>query len=268
MIILPNEVQNTNDTALVHPYTPEFRIRLGEERPGLKNYIMPERNNESYKIIPVITHDKTTDMRWLSIAERVDDDNLIIRFINQKPYKLYSYVEDQGEKFVSQLGRVMNWFGEYIYYFLVNRHDIGFKNDKVIDVYNQLPVKVVTLNPFFDVIAEFCHERKINVPVFDGRKFEDGVVLKPKISVVFYALFAGIKTRVMLKAGVSFNSENGPSFGFNSNRVYTISPAVGVDNLDQNYRLHIVEPGFGSNELSLLNQDIVKAWLKAVVERI
>lgn len=265
MIILPNE-KSVATQGIGHPLVPEMIVKLGENDEGssMVNTIPGKSlfDHPDAKLYPMFTYTKNNDYHWLSIVERPVDDEVVVRFTCDASSK--------GPWFdCSPEGRIMRWFGEFIYDYLLRAHDIEIRHYGLFHGDSGHAVKLRTLCPFFDVIEEYVTERGFTVPIFNTDNPTPGQQLKPKITEQYSALFAGIKAQVSMRAEIDYvfdpTRKVRPGGSLKPARYFTIRPALGLPQYDESYAITITEEGFSNVALYPKNQAIVEAWLKAIV---
>lgn len=265
MIILPNEKSVVTHNA-VHPLVPEMIVGLGEnDADDSMINIIPKKSlfdHPDAKLYPMFTYTKNNDYHWLSIVERSVGEEVVVRFTCDVPSK--------GVWFdCSPEGRVMRWFGEFIYDFLLRIPHVDIRPYGLFPCDSRQTLNLKTLSPFFEVIEEYVAERGIIVPVFNTDNLTPGQQLKPKITEQYHALFGGIKAKVSMRAEIDFvfSQTKGlhSSGSFKPARYFTVTPALDLPQYDERYAITITEEGFSNAVLYPKNQAIVEAWLKAIV---
>lgn len=265
MIILPNEKSVVTQNA-VHPLVPELIVDLAEKDDnGTIVNVIPKKSlfdHPAAKLYPMFTYTKNNDYHWLSIVERPVEGKVVVRFTCSTPGK--------GAWFdCSPEGRIMRWFGEFIYEYLLRTPNIDIRPYGLFQCDDRYLLNLKTLSPFFEVIEEYVTERGIIVPVFNTDNLSPGQQLKPKITEQYHALFGGIKARVSMRAEIDYVFDQtkwlNSSGSFKPARYFTVTPALDLSQYDERYAFTITEEGFSNVALYPKNQAIVEAWLKAIV---
>lgn len=265
MIILPNE-KSVATQNIGHPLVPEMIVNLGEnDEAGTVVNIIPKKSlfdHPDAKLYPMFTYTKNNDYHWLSIVERPAEEKVVVRFTCDSPSK--------GAWFdCSPEGRIMRWFGEFIYEFLLRTPNIDIRTYGLFQCDSRYPLNLRTLSPFFEVIEEYVTERGFIVPVFNTDNPTPGQQLKPKITEQYSALFAGIKAQISMRAEIDYvfdpTRKVHPGGSFKPARHFIVRPSLGLPQYDESYAMTITEEGFHNVALYPKNQAIVEAWLKAIV---